>query len=642
MAQPAEAASDPLIAALPPATDYLTYLTLVEYQLTPARLPVLHQVLQDETLTINIGWDLVNILIPLLPHSRECLDDIARLGNPREVILRVSEALMKLQATEDESLESDDEDANKQASEQRHLPLHIVQFNCLLSMLSTLHSRIKTKYTSRFVATSLHAVLEAYSEFPTTESTAAILELLRDLSGEKRPPLPPRCLSEQALNRSTGDKAPDPEADEHAEGDSTSEAAEEKLTQRLLQFGLIETLKTYLLQCVDEPGPAGMQWAIRVQEKLDTPRADVVIPTSIDQFHNIEYLRERDTTLGKIVALSRDFGLETEMLQKIIFKGESDLPPPLDFDNLPNSPDEIPLERHGCILLLAARCVTATLFGSGTQVQPLHLYPDIVNILLNFLGDYASPYTAAAEEPIALIDSILSLAAVAKTSTPEDAEDEEGFKTLVYGLTACSRGPAQFKAFTRLGSVPARAFHAYPDIQVRYNLMLEILSEEESEYARLPAIQWLKEELISHSANPAETETDNPFSDPESFTFLFQSIYKFSSPAQTSTTPSAPEGITPEVWMEFTQEIAPIYLAKLNFYYFLCKSSKLSEQLHISTLQPIFDARFLDPLKSFISCLSSPGVLSHVEAEMGEAAVQMGMSAAEVVLQIISDIERAT
>ncbi|EFR04792.1 hypothetical protein MGYG_07799 [Nannizzia gypsea CBS 118893] len=634
---------DPLIAALPPATDYLTYLTLVEYQLTPARLPVLHQVLQDETLTINIGWDLVNILLPLLPHSRECLDDVARLGNPREVILRVSEALMKLHAAEDESQQDEDEGTDdQQAGEHQRLPLHIIQFNCLLSMLSTLHSRIKTKYTSRFIATSLHAVLEAYTEFPTTETTAAILELLRDLSGKKRPALPPRCLSEKALTRSTGDKAPDPEADEHAEGDSSDEAREEKLTQRFLQFGLIETLKTYLLQCVDEPGPSGMQWAIRVQEKLDTPRAKGAIPTCLDQFHNVEYLRERDTTLGKIVALSRDFGLETEVLQKIIFKGENDLPPPLDFDNLPKSPDDIPLERHGCILLLAARCVTATLFGSGALKQPLHLYPDIVNILLNFLGDYASPYTAAGGEPTALIDSILSLAAVAKTSTPEDAEDEEGFKTLVYGLTACSRGPAQFRSFTRLGSIPARAFHAYPDIQARYNLILEILSEDESEYARLPALQWLKEELIFHSAKATETETDNPFSDPESFTFLFQSIYKFSNPAQTSTTPAAPEGITSEVWMQFIQEIAPMYLAKLNLYYFLCKSPKLAEQLHISTLQPIFDGRFLDPLKSFITCLSNPAVLSHVEAEMGEAAVQMGKSAAEVVLQIISDIERAT
>ncbi|KAM5446439.1 YAP1-binding protein 1 [Microsporum audouinii] len=640
MAEPKDGL-DPLIEALPPATDYLTYLTLVEYQLTPSRLPILHQVLQDETLTTNIGWDLVNILLPLLPDSRECLDDVARLGNPREVILRVSEALMKLHAVEDEDKEDEGDEVNDKTSMQRRLPLHILQFNCLLSMLSTLHSRIKTKYASRFVATSLHAVLEAYTEFPSPETTAAMLELLRDMSGKKRPRLPPRSISEQALTRSTGDKAPDPEADEHVEGDLSDVSKEKRLTQKLLQFGLIETLKTYLLQCVDEPAPSGMQWAVRLQEKLNPPRAENMRLTCIEQFQNTEYLRERDTTLGKIVALSRDFGVGTQDLQNIILKGENDHPPPLDFDNIPSSPDEIPLERHGCILLLAARHVTATIFGSGACEQDLPLYPDLVNILLNFLGDYASPYTAAAEEPAALIDSILSLAATAKTNAPQEAADEEGFKTLVYGLTACSRGPAQFRTFTRLGSIPARVFHAYPDIQVRYNLILEILSEEESEYARVSALQWLKEELISYSTNPEDTDGGNPFSEPESFTFLFQYIYKFSNPAQPSTTPHHPEGISSGVWMEFIQDLAPIYLAKLNFYFFLRKSHKLAEQLHISTLQPIFDARFLDPLKSFMSRLSENSVLSHVEAEMGESAVQMGKSAMEVVLQIISDIETA-
>ncbi|KAF3483296.1 uncharacterized protein GIQ15_02620 [Arthroderma uncinatum] len=541
MAEPKEGL-DPLIEALPPATDYLTYLTLVEYQLTPARLPILHQVLQDETLTINIGWDL--------------------------------------------------------------------------------------------------AVLEAYTEFPSTETTAAILELLRDISGKKRPRLPPRSASEQALTRPTGDTAaPDPEADEHVEGESTDATNEKRLTQRLLQFGLIETLKTYLLQCVDEPAPSGMQWALRMQEKLDPPRIQSRVATCIEQFQNTEHLKERDTTLGKIVALSRDFGLETRDLQQIIFKGENDHPPPLDFENVPKSPDDIPLERHGCILLLAARCVTVTLFGSGARDYDLLLYPDIVNILLNFLGDYESPYTAAAQEPTALIDSILSLAAVAKTSTSEQDTDEEGFKTLVYGLTACARGPTQFRAFTRLGSIPARAFHAYPDIQVRYNLILEILNEEESEYARLSALQWLKEELISYSTTLEDTDSGNPFSDPESFTFLFQSIYKFSHPVQSSPPSNVPEGITPRIWMEFVQEFAPLYLAKLNFYYFLCKSPKLAEQLHIDTLLSIFDSKFLTPLKSFVSCLSeNPAVSSHIEAELGDAAVQMGRNAASVVLQIISDV----
>jgi hypothetical protein len=45
---------NPLLAALPPATDYITYLTLIEYNLNEENLPVLHEVLQDTELTANI------------------------------------------------------------------------------------------------------------------------------------------------------------------------------------------------------------------------------------------------------------------------------------------------------------------------------------------------------------------------------------------------------------------------------------------------------------------------------------------------------------------------------------------------------------------------------------------------------------
>lgn len=37
---------NPLLAARPPATDPITYLTIVEYNLTEENLPILHQVLQ--------------------------------------------------------------------------------------------------------------------------------------------------------------------------------------------------------------------------------------------------------------------------------------------------------------------------------------------------------------------------------------------------------------------------------------------------------------------------------------------------------------------------------------------------------------------------------------------------------------------
>lgn len=110
-------AENPLLQALPPATDYLTYLTILEYNLTVDELPTLHGILQDATLTANIGWDLVHLLLPLLPASRDCLEDVARLGNPREVVLKVTELLQKLGRG---SEEGEDEDEDGVEDERQH------------------------------------------------------------------------------------------------------------------------------------------------------------------------------------------------------------------------------------------------------------------------------------------------------------------------------------------------------------------------------------------------------------------------------------------------------------------------------------------------------------------------------------------
>lgn len=106
-------AENPLIQALPPAVDYLSYLSILEYNLSVSQLPVLHDVLQDTTLTTNIGWDLVHLLIPLLPASTSCLQDVARLGNPREVVLKVTEILEGLRTrdtTDDDQEEDEDQE----------------------------------------------------------------------------------------------------------------------------------------------------------------------------------------------------------------------------------------------------------------------------------------------------------------------------------------------------------------------------------------------------------------------------------------------------------------------------------------------------------------------------------------------------
>lgn len=283
---------DPLVQALPPATDYLTYLTLLEYQLTPERLPLLHQLLQDERLTTNIGWDLVKLLLPMLPASTECLQDVSRLGNPREVILRVSDALMQLQPEDDEP---DEEDGSSDAG--KALPTHVLRFNCLLAMLSVLHRRIQTKSPSRFVATSLQAALEAYTTMPSDETTLALLEFLRDISPSKRPAPPPRSPSDSSVLRVAEASAPDPEAE--VASPSPSADNETLLVQKFIQFGLLELLKSYLLS-FSSPIDPGMAWSVRMQEYLH-PSLRLPEQSQTQAFASTKELRERDMIMGQIV-----------------------------------------------------------------------------------------------------------------------------------------------------------------------------------------------------------------------------------------------------------------------------------------------------------------------------------------------------
>ena len=344
-----------LLEALPPAVDYLAYLTILEYNLTSDQLPVLHDVLQDTTLTTNIGWDLVHLLLPLLPASKECLQDVARLGNPREVVLKTTELLEGLGLegdSEDDESEAEEQDVdtpdgddigesdtNKHGAEDTadtdqdsgdvYTPTEqedeageattsapalgrsgpgsiggdpqaigssssrsVSKFVMLVDMLGVLHPRIKTKYPSRFLATTLQAVLRAYSRLAQDrEATAAVLKFLRVMSGMYRPVLPPR-QSTASLSRLP---APDPE--DRKEEVSTEEVA---LQTRLLQSFLTHVLEDYInnLKVVDEV--PGMAWASRLSE---TKRFERAIPGKVlyrTRFEEDPELVSRTTTINQI------------------------------------------------------------------------------------------------------------------------------------------------------------------------------------------------------------------------------------------------------------------------------------------------------------------------------------------------------
>ncbi|PLB40573.1 uncharacterized protein BDW47DRAFT_89046 [Aspergillus candidus] len=630
------AEEDPLIKTLPPATDYLTYLTVLEYQLTPARLPTLHKLLQDETLTTNIGWDLVQLLLPMLPRSLECLHDIARLGNPREVILRVSDALMKLEP-DDEEEEEEEEIAEVKESkgpapvagdaqsgdvavesddEAKPLARHIVQFNTLLGMLSVLHGRIRTKSPSRFLATSIQAVLEAYTTMPTNETTLALLEFFREVSPSKRPAPPPRAASESSLLRVAQASAPDPEAEEHSHIPASIND-ESVLVKRFLQFGLVELLKSYLLS-FSGPADPGMSWAIRLQEKLH-PEKRIRIPNKAsptDQYTNDQALRERDMIMAKITALSRDFGIDDQQLLDIVAGPPEAQPPPLDFDEPPRTADQIPLERHGSLLLLAARAAMAELFSSG-QITPIPVFPDLARIFSNFISQKSTPDEVAFGHPQPLLDSLLTLTVFSMERSLGEVKSEKEFGEFVLTLTACTSR----QSYGSIRDIPGAVVHSHPSELVRFKLIRQVLEQERLRTLRDSAIGWLKNEILS-AAN-AESKS-SVFLNPHYFSVLFPSLFNASALALNVSTDIVPS------WIDFSQTLAPWIHSALSLYYLLISSPTLRTALQLEKTYVFFRRRFLEPLKSvchaFEADLVANGGDGRIEAAVGEDMCEAGMA----------------
>ncbi|CAG8903583.1 unnamed protein product [Penicillium egyptiacum] len=591
---------DPLVQALPPATDYLTYLTLLEYQLTPERLPLLHTLLQDEKLTTNIGWDLVKLLLPMLPASTECLQDVARLGNPREVILRVSESLMQLQP--------DEEDEDHKADQ--GLPLHILQFNCLLGMLSVLHTRIQTKAPSRFIATSLQAALEAYTTMATNETTLAFLEFFREVSPTKRPAPPPRAASESSVLKVAAASAPDPEA----EVSSPSPFADNEtlLVRKFIQFGLLELLKSYLLS-FSSPMDPGMSWTIRMQEHL---HPDLRLPATQSQteaYGSTKELKERDMIMGKLMALSRDAGIDNEELLSIISGSPAEQTAQLDFDEPPTNPDQIPLERHGSLLLLAARAAGATLFASGQPPRQVSVFPELARIFNNFVGSPTNLDEVAFGQPHALLDSLLALTVYALQNPIETPSSDTEFKDFVVILTACTA--RQSHGIVR--QIPAAIVQSHPSPETRFKLIHKILQDDRLAPARDSAIAWLKDELLR---SPAPS-SDNIFQDPLYFWAIFPALFKPVTAASSASDLVAS-------WSRLTQTQGPPLHSALNLYYLLLSSPSLRDQLHLEKTAKFFRGHVLNPLRqvfrSFEDDLTAKGGEGVIEAAVGEEMCQIG------------------
>lgn len=305
-------AIDALMESRPPATDRFTYLTIIEKFMSPGILPQLNDILQDPQLTQEIGWDLVEMLVPV-QGCETCLETVARLGNPRETIIKVLEVMEGLQgnghsheddveflADEGDNHDHDNDDGNGEPAKGKEpatSPEEVTRrFIILLGMLAILHKRIKTKYPSRFLATTLLTVYKTYQ--PNQEMTASVINLVHSLSalsGQKpRPSLPTRKSSIEVANPDRhGDaskNAPDPEADNEAALDPD----EEEIQRRLLLSFTSCVLENYV-------NANDMQWSRRLLEFYNPEKVVPGRKTATAAFREVAELANRDTMVGKLV-----------------------------------------------------------------------------------------------------------------------------------------------------------------------------------------------------------------------------------------------------------------------------------------------------------------------------------------------------
>ncbi|KAF2628354.1 DUF1760-domain-containing protein [Macroventuria anomochaeta] len=616
---------NPLLAARPPTTDPITYLTIVEYNLTEENLPVLHQVLQDPELTANIGWDLIHLLLPLLPASEECLQDIATKGNPRECVLKVTEALRLLEFEDPREDTDDDEQDVEEGGAKLKVPevgvgesstspafprtilppLPVLKFEILLNLLATLHRRVKTKFPSRFLSTSLQAVLVAFNRANThqEELTLAAIKLVKTLSGTKRPHLPSRRSSGNLLSRTnTNGTQADPEAQNEA-----PTVGERTLVNRLLQSFITHVLEDYVLSLTSDDDVPGLSWASRLMEKYEPQR----IPNKpnyqkyADRFAEDEDLRSRTAILGQVVALAQDLGLKTEELISTILDPEvEERGVPGTEDEPPATATDIPLSRTGALILYTARNVKQELYAAaqGDERTSIPIFPGHAAILKNFVGTLG-PQTVGLE-PEALLDTILALGLIAlENNNVGEPRDDESFAQYLQTVSLISantpspslRGHAHYLTTTILRS--------HPHDLVRLTFIRDTLEHCPYENLKASAVSWLKGETLEANGPHADTDDDaqtSIFATPVALQTVAPYLWPDLSSHYASTSVEVSDS-----WMQFRQELG-FYVAALNFYYLLLQAQHLHEPLGVKALDV---THYIGPLKE---------VAARFQKELGE------------------------
>ncbi|KAF7504900.1 hypothetical protein GJ744_001621 [Endocarpon pusillum] len=682
--------TDPITAALPPNSDYMTYLTILEYQLTPERLPTLtrHLAEDDGTLAKEVGWDLVKLILPLIKaaprDAAKCLEVVARRGNPREVVVRVAEALEILGADDDAAESGFDEEPKTDEPKTDELPtfkgeaqrIHLgemdlhgmpppsstkegpsndmsasehpqetmavpdspaLQLSTLLSMLGILHSRIKTQYPSRFLATSLPAALGAYRKVPITSETAsAFLGLLGKLSGKQRPVLPPRSSTTNITNikpaMTLGTEVyaplPDPEGQSRDNAKAPSDL-EMSIVLRLLQAVTLEVLEEYLL------ADAGtMEWSTRLLEKQSPQRAIPDRKSRSTIWQDEENLQSKDSMMDKFCRLANDLRLNPEDVfshtnlplvrnqkpEDVIVEMGTEKDEDEEPSEFPTSPSQIPYPHLGALFLYLASRVPAIIYSDETVSRVETSMTDLHHFVNQFvvptptlLNDHFFP--SVAHNPPSAIDAMLALLLLVilppnRINTESVPRADDDYKALISILShLCAEHPnPSFR--TSAHHLATTLLHNHPSSNFRLSIIESTMTDcGPFDNLKEVAINWLKEEILftisvpvsTSSLGGSETTRQTPssdtndddddnennifasptfFSDHETLSSLIFPAQPPSSPAIGDDNDPPPQPSSPNPAASETPTTAAI--ASLNLLFLLLTNPTLKSRYHLA------------------------------------------------------------
>ncbi|KAK7949596.1 hypothetical protein PG988_016235 [Apiospora saccharicola] len=541
--------------------DRFTYLTILQYNVTsPEVLPTVNEVLEkDPQLTQEIGWDLVQILLRI-PRAETCLET---------VMIKVMEAL--------EQLSDESGDANAllaQAGESEEAaaaaaPKDVAaRFITLLGMLAILHRRIKTKYPSRFLGSSLVKVYEAYQ--PTPEMTASVINLVRSLSGRKRPPLPSRKSSINVANPDQdGDaskNAPDPEAEQ------------EDPTEEMMQSKLLQAFVTCILQLYINANE--MQWSARLLEKYYPEKNLPGRKTLTQKYTEDDTLQQRDAVVGQFVSILRDLGLDdcSQSFVKSIYEKATGFDPLANFENF-DSEDEIKLSPGGAMSLIAYWIFSAEVFEANHPSPEMHIFPEHKTLLGRFLGSDAQSEIVG--NP-GIADALLTVGLGLNHMKLVSATRETEFMAYHHSLTLISVFHSDLQVRNAATTYAGLVLHSDPDDHNRLDILEDLLENCMFATLKAVAVTWLKEELLAANKEGAPSSCFKG-------TEVLDHVQYFIFPNMQELKEMDQQGLA-DYW-----EQNNIFLAQVaNFGYFLFSSGLKS--VVPSGMAAAVAERFVDPL----------------------------------------------